>query len=75
MPPLTSRQVEIVNMAAQDLADKQIAGALEISFGMVRWHWAQVFLKLNCKTRAGATARLATMSTSGTGGEKENLPL
>ena len=57
MNDLTPTQIAILQMAANDLRDKQIAGALEITFDGVRHHWRAIYRKLDCTTRTGAVAR------------------
>ena len=60
--PLTDTQRELLNLACADVPDKAAAGILELSYGAVRWNWAQIFAKLGVKTRSGAVARHLTLS-------------
>ena len=53
-PMLTAREVEVLRMIAEGLANKQIAGRLGISEHTVKFHVAAVFEKLHASTRAEA---------------------
>ena len=54
--PLTPREVEVLTMLAEGLANKAIAGRLAISEHTVKTHVAAVFGKLGVSTRAEAVA-------------------
>lgn len=51
---LTPRELEVLRMIAEGLANKQIAGRLGISEHTVKFHVAAVFAKLRASTRAEA---------------------
>jgi len=53
-PVLTPREVEVLRMIAEGLANKQIAGRLGISEHTVKFHVAAVFEKLHASSRAEA---------------------
>jgi NarL family two-component system response regulator YdfI len=52
--PLTSREMEVLRMLAQGLANKEIAAALSISAHTVKFHITSIFSKLNVSTRTEA---------------------
>jgi len=54
--PLTPREIEVLTMLAEGLANKAIAGRLAISEHTVKTHVAAVFGKLGVSTRAEAVA-------------------
>lgn len=51
--PLTRREIEIVNLMASDLADKQIAGTLNISESTLNSHKQNLFEKADVKSKSG----------------------
>jgi DNA-binding CsgD family transcriptional regulator len=53
---LTAREVQVLRLLAQGKTNKAIAGELFISEKTVHRHVANIFLKLDLSTRAGATA-------------------
>lgn len=53
--PLTSRELEILNLVAQGLANKEIAKQLEISERTVRTHVSNILEKLHLTNRTQAT--------------------
>jgi two-component system, NarL family, response regulator YdfI len=52
--PLSAREIEVLRMIADGLANKQIAARLGISEHTVKFHVASVFAKLHASTRAEA---------------------
>jgi DNA-binding NarL/FixJ family response regulator len=60
-PSLTPREVEVLAMLAEGLANKAIAGRLAISEHTVKTHVAAIFGKLGVSTRAEAVAMAARM--------------
>ena len=52
--PLSSREVEVLRMVADGLANKQIAARLLISEHTVKFHVASILAKLHASTRAEA---------------------
>lgn len=53
--PLTSRELEILNLVAQGLANKEIARQLEIAERTVRTHVSNILEKLHLANRTQAT--------------------
>lgn len=51
---LSSRELEVLRLIAEGLANKQIAGRLGISEHTVKFHVASLFAKLHASTRAEA---------------------
>jgi ATP/maltotriose-dependent transcriptional regulator MalT len=54
---LTKRELSILKRLASDLSNKEIAEALFVSEGTLKWHLHNVYGKLNVKNRSGAMAR------------------
>lgn len=54
--PLSDREREIVERAANGLTDKEIAKDLGIATGTVKTHWTRVRTRFRCSTRAHAVA-------------------
>lgn len=52
--PLTPREVEVLEMLAEGLGNKEIAWRLEISEHTVKFHIASIFTKLNASSRTEA---------------------
>jgi two-component system, NarL family, response regulator YdfI len=55
--PLTAREMEVIQLMAQGLANKQIALALGISEHTVKFHLSSLYAKLNCTSRTEAVKR------------------
>jgi two-component system, NarL family, response regulator YdfI len=53
-PPLTAREVEVLNLMAQGLGNKEIAWRLGISEHTVKFHIGSVFNKLEASSRTEA---------------------
>ena len=53
---LTERELEVLELVAQGLTNRQVAARLFISTGTVRTHLEHVYEKLGVRTRAGAVA-------------------
>ncbi|HSD07927.1 response regulator transcription factor, partial [Flavobacterium sp.] len=51
--PLTTREIQIVNLMASDLADKQIAYKLKISESTLNSHKQHLFEKASVKSKSG----------------------
>lgn len=51
--PLTVREIQIVNLMASDLADKQIASKLKIAKSTLNTHKQNIFEKANVKSKSG----------------------
>lgn len=54
--PLTPREIEVLRLLAEGLANKNIAWKLKISEHTVKFHIASIFTKLNASSRAEAVA-------------------
>jgi DNA-binding CsgD family transcriptional regulator len=53
---LTNREVDVLELVAQGLTNREVAARLFISTGTVRTHLEHVYEKLGVRTRAGAVA-------------------
>ncbi len=53
-PPLSDRELEVLDLLAQGLANKQIAAALNISEHTVKFHVSSIYTKLDVTNRAEA---------------------
>ncbi len=53
-PGLTRRQVEILQLVAQDLSNKEIADRLSVSEHTVKYHLGEIFQRLDLKNREQA---------------------
>ncbi len=51
---ITSREIEILELAAQGLSNDAIGKALFITTGTVKWHLNNLYSKLNVKNRVQA---------------------
>lgn len=56
-PVLTDREVAILDLLAEGLANKDIAKQLMVSEATVKSHLSHIYTKLDVDTRAGAVAR------------------
>jgi DNA-binding NarL/FixJ family response regulator len=56
---LTEREREVLDLLAQGLTNKEIAGKLVITTNTVKRHLKSIFEKLNVHTRSAATAKVA----------------
>jgi DNA-binding NarL/FixJ family response regulator len=56
---LTSREVEVLEMLAEGMSNRAIAGRLKIARNTVKFHVAAILLKLGARTRTEALARAA----------------
>jgi LuxR family transcriptional regulator, maltose regulon positive regulatory protein len=54
---LTKRELSILKRLESDLSNKEIAEAIFVSEGTLKWHLHNVYGKLNVKNRTGAMAR------------------
>jgi LuxR family maltose regulon positive regulatory protein len=55
--PLSDREVEVLNLLAHKLTNKEIAGRLSISPLTVRNHTVRIYDKLHVRSRGQAVAR------------------
>jgi len=60
--PLTNRELEVLDLIAQGLSNKQIAESLIVSTGTVKWYTSQIYGKLGVKSRTQAVARARELS-------------
>jgi LuxR family maltose regulon positive regulatory protein len=58
---LTRREVSILKRLESGLSNKEIAEAIFVSEGTLKWHLHNVYNKLNVKNRSGAMARAKTL--------------
>jgi LuxR family transcriptional regulator, maltose regulon positive regulatory protein len=58
---LTRREVTILKRLESGLSNKEIAEAIFLSEGTLKWHLHNVYSKLNVKNRSGAMARARTL--------------
>lgn len=54
---LKDREVEILELAADDRSNAEIAARLAISQNTVKWYWQQIFTKLDVHRRGRAVSR------------------
>jgi LuxR family maltose regulon positive regulatory protein len=55
--PLTARELDVLELIANGLSNKEIAEKLVITLGTVKWYNNQIFNKLNVKNRTQAVTR------------------
>jgi ATP/maltotriose-dependent transcriptional regulator MalT len=58
---LTRREVSILKRLETGLSNKEIAEAIFLSEGTLKWHLHNVYSKLNVKNRSGAMMRARTL--------------
>ena len=56
LPELTPRELELLQLMARGLTNKDISSVLEISVDTVKSHLRHVFAKMDVETRAEAVA-------------------
>ena len=56
-PILTTRETEVLSWAAEGKTDHEISDILKISTNTVRFHWKNIFRKLNAKGKVYAVAK------------------
>ena len=56
---LTEREVEVLQLVAQGLSNKEVAHALSLSEGTIKIHVSNILGKLNVSSRTGAAMRAA----------------
>jgi DNA-binding NarL/FixJ family response regulator len=59
MEPLTSRELEVLELMGRGLPNKQIARSLQISEHTVKFHISSIFAKLRAASRTDAVGRAA----------------
>jgi LuxR family maltose regulon positive regulatory protein len=55
--PLTEREIEVLELIAQGLSNKEIAQQLVLSLPTVKWHTSNIYGKLAVKNRTQAVAK------------------
>ena len=55
--PLSERELEVLELIAEGLSNREIAQRLFISLRTVKWHTSNIYGKLGVKSRTQATAR------------------
>jgi LuxR family transcriptional regulator, maltose regulon positive regulatory protein len=58
---LTRREISILKRLESGLSNKEIAEAIFVSEGTLKWHLHNVYSKLRVKNRSGAMARARTL--------------
>jgi LuxR family maltose regulon positive regulatory protein len=58
---LTPREISILKRLESGLSNKEIAEAIFVSEGTLKWHLHNVYSKLNVKNRSGAMTRARTL--------------
>jgi DNA-binding CsgD family transcriptional regulator len=61
---LTATETELAALAAEGLANKEIAAALHMSVHTVEGHLTRIYRKLDIRSRAGLASRLASTSAA-----------
>ena len=58
-PPdvLNERELEVLRLLASGMSNKEIAEALFIAVGTVKWHASHIYTKLGVKNRGQAVAK------------------
>jgi ATP/maltotriose-dependent transcriptional regulator MalT len=59
--PLTRREISILKRLETGLSNKEIAEAIFVSEGTLKWHLHNVYSKLDVKNRSGAMMRARTL--------------
>ena len=54
---LSPREYEVINWAAEGKTDSEIAAITNISTATVRYHWKNIFMKLNVFSRVSAVSK------------------
>lgn len=59
LPPLSRREAEVLEMAAQGLANGDIAARLDVTVHAVKFHLASIYRKLGVANRTEAAVLFA----------------
>jgi len=59
---LTARELELLRLAQAGLSNQQIAERSGISLSTVKWHFQNIYTKLEVRNRSAATAKLRTLN-------------
>jgi LuxR family maltose regulon positive regulatory protein len=62
---LTPREISVLKHLQSGLSNKEIAEAIFVSEGTLKWHLHNVYSKLNVKNRSGAMTRARTLGIWG----------
>ncbi|TJY64798.1 tetratricopeptide repeat protein [Sinimarinibacterium sp. CAU 1509] len=57
LEPLTKRELQILRMIESGMSNRQLAQALFVSEGTVKWHLHNLYSKLSVRSRSGAIAK------------------
>ncbi len=60
--PLTPRELQILGRLQSDLSNREIAEAIFVSEGTLKWHLHNIYGKLGVRTRSGALAAAKELS-------------
>jgi LuxR family maltose regulon positive regulatory protein len=60
--PLTERELEVLQLVAEGLSNKEIAQRLSISLRTVKWHTSNIYGKLGVKNRTQAVAKARSLA-------------
>jgi LuxR family maltose regulon positive regulatory protein len=55
--PLSSRELEVLQLLSEGLSNKQVADRLFVSVATVKWHTSNIYGKLGVSNRTGAVAQ------------------
>jgi len=55
--PLSERELEVLRLIAEGLANEEIAQRLVLSLPTIKWHTSNVYGKLSVKNRTEAVAK------------------
>jgi LuxR family maltose regulon positive regulatory protein len=56
LDPLSERELEILQLIATGMSNKQLADRLVLTVGTVKWHLSNIYSKLNVRSRTQAVA-------------------
>jgi LuxR family maltose regulon positive regulatory protein len=59
--PLSGRELEVLQLVAQGLSNREIGARLHITVRTVKWHTGNIFGKLNVRNRTQAVTKARTM--------------
>jgi len=62
LQPLTTRELEILRLFAEDLSNREIAKKLVITLGTVKAHTHNIYGKLDARSRTGAVKRAINLN-------------
>jgi LuxR family maltose regulon positive regulatory protein len=59
--PLSSREMEVLQLIAEGLSNKEVADKIYLSLRTVKWHATNIYAKLGVKNRTQAVAKARTL--------------